>query len=106
MLVVGSGRCLMSVVGKLEVKVSRFGRDENRAVEFDIRGVVCLILLWLFSLKKSRRLVPNTQACLVFHCRCSPGMSLRCSCGGKTEPTGKFDVGLLFWVLRCRFGKG
>jgi hypothetical protein len=31
------------VVGKLEVKVSRFGRDENRAVEFDIRGVVCFV---------------------------------------------------------------
>jgi hypothetical protein len=43
MLVVGSGRCLMSVVGKLEVKVSRFGRDENRTVEFDIHGVVCFV---------------------------------------------------------------
>jgi hypothetical protein len=43
MLVVGSGRCSLSVVGKLEVKVSRFGRDENRTVEFDIRGVVCFV---------------------------------------------------------------
>jgi hypothetical protein len=25
------------------VKVSRFGRDKNRAVEFDIRGVVCFV---------------------------------------------------------------
>jgi hypothetical protein len=33
----------MLVVGKLEVKVSSFGRDENRAVEFDIRGVVCFV---------------------------------------------------------------
>jgi hypothetical protein len=33
----------MLVVGKLEVKVPRFGRDENRAVEFNIRGVVCLV---------------------------------------------------------------
>jgi hypothetical protein len=40
MLVVGSGRCSMSVLGKLEGKVSRFGRDENRTVESDIRGVV------------------------------------------------------------------
>jgi hypothetical protein len=43
MLVVGSGWCSMSVVGKLEVKVSRHGRDENRAVEFDIRGVVSFV---------------------------------------------------------------
>jgi hypothetical protein len=28
---------------QLEVKVSGFGREENRAVEFDIRGVVCLV---------------------------------------------------------------
>jgi hypothetical protein len=33
----------MSAVGKVEVQVSRFGRDENRAVEFDIRGVVCFV---------------------------------------------------------------
>jgi hypothetical protein len=43
MLVVGSGRCSMLVAGKLKVKVSRFGGDENRAVEFDIRGVVCFV---------------------------------------------------------------
>jgi hypothetical protein len=43
MLVVGSGRCSMSVVGKLEAEVSRFCRDENRAVELDIRGVVCFV---------------------------------------------------------------
>jgi hypothetical protein len=43
MLVVGGGWCSMSGVGKLEVKVSRFGREENRAVEIDIRGVVCLV---------------------------------------------------------------
>jgi hypothetical protein len=42
MLVVGSGWCSMSGVGKLEVKVSRFGREEN-TVEFDIRGVVCFV---------------------------------------------------------------
>jgi hypothetical protein len=30
-------------VGKLEVKLFRFGREENRAVEFDIRGVVCFV---------------------------------------------------------------
>jgi hypothetical protein len=48
-LVVGSGRCSMSVVGKLEVKVSRFGRDENRTVEFDIRGVVCFVWKQDFS---------------------------------------------------------
>jgi hypothetical protein len=40
MLVVGSGQCSMSVLGKLEGKVFRFGRDENRTVEFDIHGVV------------------------------------------------------------------
>jgi hypothetical protein len=40
MLVVGSGRCSMSVLGKLEGKVSRFGCDENCTVESDIRGVV------------------------------------------------------------------
>jgi hypothetical protein len=40
MLVVGSGRCSMSVLGKLEVEVFRFGRDENRTAESDIRGVV------------------------------------------------------------------
>jgi hypothetical protein len=33
----------MAVVGKLEVKVSRFARDENRAVDFDIRGMVCFV---------------------------------------------------------------
>jgi hypothetical protein len=27
----------------LEVKVSGFGHEENRAVEFDIRGVVCFV---------------------------------------------------------------
>jgi hypothetical protein len=30
----------MSVLGKLEVEVFRFGRDENRTAESDIRGVV------------------------------------------------------------------
>jgi hypothetical protein len=30
-------------VRQLEVKVSGFGREENRAVEFDIRGVVCFV---------------------------------------------------------------
>jgi hypothetical protein len=49
MLVAGNGRCSMSVVGKLEVKVFRFGRDENRAVEFDIRGVVCSVREQEFS---------------------------------------------------------
>jgi hypothetical protein len=43
MLVVGSGWCQMSDVGKLEVKVSGFCREENRAVEFDIHGVVCFV---------------------------------------------------------------
>jgi hypothetical protein len=38
MLFVSSGWGSMSGVGKLEVKVSRFSREENRAVEFDIRG--------------------------------------------------------------------
>jgi hypothetical protein len=33
----------MSGVRKLEVKVSRFGREEKRAVEFDIHGVVCFV---------------------------------------------------------------
>jgi hypothetical protein len=32
MLVVGSGRCSMSVFGKLENEVFRFGLDENRTV--------------------------------------------------------------------------
>jgi hypothetical protein len=43
MLFPGSGRCSTFDVGKLEVKVSRFGREENRAVGFDIRGVVCFV---------------------------------------------------------------
>jgi hypothetical protein len=43
MLVVGSGWWSMSGVGRLKVKVSRFGCEENRAVEFDIRGVVCFV---------------------------------------------------------------
>jgi hypothetical protein len=43
MLLVGSGWCPMSGVGKLEVKVFGFGREENRAVESDIRGVVCFV---------------------------------------------------------------
>jgi hypothetical protein len=43
LLVVGSGRCSMFVLGKLEVKVSRFGCYENCTVEFDIRGVVCFV---------------------------------------------------------------
>jgi hypothetical protein len=43
MLLVGSGWFSMLGVGKLEVKVSGFGCKENRAVEFDIHGVVCFV---------------------------------------------------------------
>jgi hypothetical protein len=49
MLVVGSGWWSMSGVGELEVKVFRFGREENCAVEFDIRGVVCFVRKQDFS---------------------------------------------------------
>jgi hypothetical protein len=43
MLLVGSGWCSMLGVRQLEVKVSGLCLEENRAVEFDIRGVVCFV---------------------------------------------------------------
>jgi hypothetical protein len=41
--VVRSGRCSTLAVCCLEVKVLGFGREEYRADEFEIRGVVCVV---------------------------------------------------------------